>query len=256
MIPAKKSLGQNFLRNIGAISSIVRAAGDISGKKVLEIGPGLGDLTAELLARGSIVTAIEKDARLIPHLHERFSTEISSGMLRIIEADFLEIDLALMGPSYVIVANIPYYITGALMRKVLSRENPPETAVLLVQKEVGERVIAKDGKESLLSLAVKLYGKPSVAGIVKKEQFSPRPKVDSAILAITDIAVPHMSLEEEGRFWELTRAAFNQKRKTLGASLRTACGQESFGNAGIAENRRPESLSIAEWMSLIRSCRS
>lgn len=255
MIPAKKSLGQNFLRNIGAISSIVRAAGDVSRKAVLEIGPGLGDLTNELLSQGAIVTAVEKDARLIPHLHERFPGEIAGGRLHLIEDDFLRFNLEAMGASYAVVANIPYYITGALFRKILSRENPPETAVLLVQKEVGERVVAKDGKESLLSLAVKLYGTPSIAGIVKKEQFSPRPKVDSAILAIKSIAAPDLSLEMENRLWTLARTAFNQKRKTLGSSLGTLCSEEVFMESGVAKERRPESLSVAEWISLTRSCR-
>ncbi len=128
--------------------------------------------------------------------------------------------------------------------------------MLLVQKEVGERVVAKDGKESLLSLAVKLYGTPSIAGIVKKEQFSPRPKVDSAILAIKNIALPEISAALEDRLWTLARTAFNQKRKTLGSSLGTLCSGEVFIKSGISKEKRPESLSVAEWISLTRSCRS
>ena len=186
---AKKSLGQNFLKSKKALEAIV-LAGEISeNDTVLEIGPGQGALTEKLLETGAKIIAVEKDDRLIEFLKEKFSKEITSEKFEIIHGDILEIDLDfLKNKSYKLIANIPYYITGLIFRKFLSGNIQPEKIVILVQKEIADRIIARDGKESLLSLSVKVYGTPKKIMKVEKENFSPKPKVDSAILLIDTIS--------------------------------------------------------------------
>jgi 16S rRNA (adenine1518-N6/adenine1519-N6)-dimethyltransferase len=157
----KKSLGQNFLRSQKTVEEIVRTSNIQNDDLVLEIGPGEGVLTLELLKNGAEVIVIEKDDRLIPELTLKFKEEVENGKLKIIHDDALNVEISeIINKKYKIVANIPYYITGQLLRKFLSAKQKPELITVLVQKEVAERIVAKDGKESILSLAVKIFGTP------------------------------------------------------------------------------------------------
>lgn len=186
MIP-KKHLGQNFLTSVPARIAMVKA-GEVQEKDtVLEIGPGRGFLTQELLQTGAHVVALEKDSDLLPLLREAFSTYKN---FSVIEGDALTFEPTqetLQSTHYKLIANIPYYITGAIISRYLSHKNQPDVMVILIQKEVAERIIARDNKESILSLAVKVYGNPKIIKKVDKGSFNPIPKVDSAILSIQDI---------------------------------------------------------------------
>lgn len=258
MLFAKKSLGQNFLispRVVGAIA----AAGEIrEGERVVEIGPGKGVLTEALLAAGARVAAIEKDDRLIPVLAERFKAEISSSKLELVHADVLE-----MGPEdrdrvcsgeYKVIANIPYYITGQIVRSFLSASAKPSLMVLMVQKEVATRVIAQDGKESILSLSVKAYARPSLVMSVSRGNFFPIPNVDSAVLKLSDIKSPFSDARAEERFFEVVKAGFAQKRKRLAKNLEAVADKEAiaaaFAALGLDENARAEDVSLGSWLSL------
>jgi 16S rRNA A1518/A1519 N6-dimethyltransferase RsmA/KsgA/DIM1 with predicted DNA glycosylase/AP lyase activity len=171
---AKKSLGQHFLRSMSAVRSIVEAGLVTPVDTVLEIGPGEGVLTEALLATGAHIVAVEKDRDLIPILTERFAVELENGQLTLIEADILDFDpLAhkLEAGKYKLVANIPYYITGAIFEKFLSEKNSPITMVVLIQKEVATRIVARDNKESILSISVKAFGTPKLTAKVPASAF-------------------------------------------------------------------------------------
>ena len=186
----KKSLGQNFLRSKVVVDGIVSASLLEQKDLCLEIGPGEGVLTEALLKKGVKVIAVEKDDRLIPVLEEKFKNEISDYNLKIIHGDILELDIEkIIGKSkYKLVANIPYYITGQIIRRFLESQKQPVSITLLVQKEVAERIVSKDKKESLLSLSVKAYGEPKYVHKVSKGAFHPQPKVDSAVIFIEIIS--------------------------------------------------------------------
>jgi 16S rRNA (adenine1518-N6/adenine1519-N6)-dimethyltransferase len=252
MLFKKKSLGQNFLTAPHYLALIADTARIAQGEAVLEIGPGEGALTRELLARGARVVAVEKDRRLIPVLQETFKKEIEEKRFELIEADALEFDPTGLG-AYKLVANIPYYITGALMEKFLSHRSQPTSAVLLVQKEVAERV-AREEKESILSLSVKAYGEPKFIKAVPAGAFSPPPRVDSAILSIRDISRKNFSGgEQEKRFFGLVRAGFAHKRKLLRRNLEAVVGEragECLSAAGIPQDARAEDVKLEQWLAL------
>ena len=194
-LSAKKSLGQNFLTNPRVPEWMVDAAELTAGETVLEIGPGTGMLTREFLRRGARVIAIEADARAIELLQESFADAISGGGLTLVHADVREInpkDYGLASGKFKLIANIPYYLSGVLFRQFLSGEITPQTLVFLTQKEVAQR-IARDKKESLLSLSVKAYGLPRYIKTVSRGNFSPSPKVDSAIIAVYNISKEHFA---------------------------------------------------------------
>ncbi|MEK7129077.1 MAG: 16S rRNA (adenine(1518)-N(6)/adenine(1519)-N(6))-dimethyltransferase RsmA, partial [Patescibacteria group bacterium] len=205
---AKKSLGQNFLTSLAVVGDIVRAAKVTGGDVVVEVGPGKGILTAALLKYARRVIAVEKDDRLIPYLEEKFKEEIKNKNLTLIHGDILKLkieSLKLKTGSYKVVANIPYYITGQLLRFFLEHKNKPSSITILVQKEVGQRIVARDGKESILSISVKLFGEPRYVRKVSASVFSPKPKVDSAILNIENIRPPFKTKAEEGRFFKILK---------------------------------------------------
>ncbi len=256
-IHAKKSLGQNFLKSKKALSAMI-AAGNISaGDTVLEIGPGQGALTEQLLATGANIIAVEKDDRLIPILTEKFQKEITAGQLKIIRRDILELDFDfLKNHQYKLVANIPYYITGLIFRKFLEGPVQPSVIVIMVQKEIADRIVARDGKESLLSLSVKAYGEAKKVMKVEKEHFSPKPKVDSAILAITGISKDFFQGFAEKRFFQVLKAGFAHKRKVLSANCKPLFGARTadiFAKIGIAPKARAEDLTLDEWRALALS---
>ncbi|MSU55553.1 MAG: ribosomal RNA small subunit methyltransferase A [Candidatus Taylorbacteria bacterium] len=251
MVYAKKSLGQNFLRSKKAINDIVLAGKIIPGETVLEAGPGEGVLTEALLKAGAKVIAIEKDRRLVPLLSQKFALGISSTQLTLIEDDILKFDPSaykLIPGSYKLIANIPYYITGAFIRKFLEAEKQPETMVILVQKEVAERIVARDGKESILSISVKAYGVPKIIGIVKAGCFVPPPSVDSAILSIENISKKFFDGFSEEEFFCTVKMGFLHKRKKLSGNLRELGDIKStLSRLGMDANVRPEDLSLKEW---------
>lgn len=257
MVYPKRSLGQNFLRSKKILGDIVRAGNVLPGETVLEVGPGLGSLTETLLATGAQVIAVEKDHRLIPILQKKFSSEIASGKLILIENDILDFDVScsmLHVPCYKLIANIPYYITGALLRKFLGAEKQPSTMVILLQKEVAERIVARDKKESLLSISVKAYGEPRYVETVKAGNFSPTPKVDSAILAIENISKKNFDDCSEEKFFAIVKAGFAHKRKKLFGNLGLNKNEKKAISAktGIGENSRAEDLTLSEWKSLVK----
>ena len=245
----KKSLGQHFLHSRSYLQAIVHAAEIKAGERVLEIGPGGGALTRELLAAGAEVVAIEKDARLILVLRERFAGQT----LTVIEDDALEFNTEGHLLSYKVVGNIPYYITGALLRKFLSAEHQPSLLVFLIQKEVAER-IARSKKESILSLSIKAYGKPIFIKKVPRGAFAPPPKVDSAILAVKNISRNNFtSAAHEKKFFALLHAGFGSKRKLLKRNLEPLLGKNYtsiFTKEEIPEQARAEDVHLEKWLSL------
>lgn len=256
-IRAKKSLGQNFLKSKKALQAMIDAGKITSKDTVLEIGPGEGVLTEKLLETGAKIIAVEKDDRLIDTLNEKFSKKIENGQFRLIHSDILEFDLAwnnLKNQEYKLIANIPYYITGLIFRKFLSGKIQPSKIVIMVQKEIADRIIAKDKKESLLSLSVKAYGNVKKIMKVDKENFNPKPKVDSAILLIDNISKDYFKEINEERFFELIKTGFAHKRKMLIANLREKYGQNDlinmFHDAGISEKSRSEDLTLENWKEL------
>ncbi len=257
MFYAKKSLGQNFLKSKQAVRSII-AAGELhEADTVLEIGPGKGMLTEEILKHAGHVIAIEKDSRLIETLQEKFTAEISAGKFKIIEGDILETnisDLGLGDHSYKLIANIPYYITGQIIRLFLESVTQPERMVLMLQKEVADRIVARDGKESILSMAVKAYGEPKYIEKVPAKYFSPEPNVDSAILLIKNISKNNFADISEEAFFKIIKTGFAHKRKQLAGNLSDLYSKEkileTFAKCAIPEQARGEDLPFETWLAL------
>lgn len=258
---AKKSLGQHFLKSEKALSQIIEAGNIHAEDIVLEIGPGQGVLTERLLNVAEKVIAIEKDRELIPFLQEKFSDQIQAGKLDLVEADILRFDpevLRFYKKPYKLIANIPYYITGAIVEQFLSSSHQPEHMVLLVQKEVAERIVAKDGKESVLSIAVKVYGTPRIIAKVPAGAFTPAPKVDSAILAIDHISRTFFTDINEMHFFKVLKFIFGKKRKQIGGSLSdflkdTKKAQDILSEVAIDPKTRPENLPKQAWHNICRA---
>lgn len=241
MFRAKKSLGQNFLKSKKVLNKIVEAAQISKDETILEIGPGKGTLTKELVEAGAKVIAIEKDDRLIEDLSEKFQgTEIIHG-------DALEFNPKDIEGDYKLVANIPYYITGEIIEKFLSADHQPSLMVSLVQKEVAERIVAKDGKESILSISVKAYGKPKYVSTVSKRYFAPAPKVDSAIISIENISKDNFSNISEEKFFNIVKTGFAHKRKKVLSNLKE---KFDISKLDIPENSRAEELSVEKWLEI------
>ncbi len=257
---AKKSLGQNFLKSKSALNTIISTANPTSNDTILEIGPGKGALTEKLLSYNGKVVAVEKDDALYEYLSEKFASEIDSKNLHLIHGDILEstpISLDLRkNQEYKIVANIPYNITGQIIRKFLTGEHKPSFMVLLVQKEVAHRIVARDNKESLLSLSVKLYGIPKYIKKVPARDFSPAPKVDSAIISITKIKKPDLTPTQEALFFEILHYGFAHKRKILAGNLSEYYPrekiQELFSHLSLNEKIRAEDLKLSQWIEIVK----
>jgi 16S rRNA (adenine1518-N6/adenine1519-N6)-dimethyltransferase len=256
---AKKSLGQNFLMHPRIAERIVHEARLAPGMRVLEIGPGTGLLTRALLAAGHPVTAVEADVELVGGLRDTFAAEISSGKLTLVHDDIRTFDVSLHVPDdYAVVANIPYYITGEIIRSFLMAAHKPVSMTLLVQKEVAERIARLDPnrpKESLLSLSVKAYGTPRYCFTVPKGAFKPAPEVDSAVISIDSIRSDSFkSPEKEAYFFSILRAGFAHKRKRLMGNLGVLAPkdrlEQAFAGVGIAPDIRPEDLSLRDWQRL------
>ncbi len=254
-IRADKSLGQNFLQDVSALENIVLAAEIQEDDCVLEIGPGLGSLTRYLAVSAKEVTAIELDPDMLPPLRAVLTPHQN---VRVVHGDILKTAISeiIHKPDYLVVANIPYYITSAVIRHLLESDPKPRRIVLTIQKEVAERICAKAGDLSLLALSVQVYGKPSIAAIIPADSFHPAPKVDSAILRIDIYDQPLIPNDLLKTFFKLIKAGFSQKRKTLrnslssGLRIKTTESEALLTSAGIDFMRRAETLSIDEWKGL------
>lgn len=258
-IEAKKSLGQHFLNNTSVPRAMADAGCVEKGDIVLEIGPGTGVLTRELLNRGAKVIAIEADLRAIESLNESFKSEIMAQSLIIQHGDVRTIDLSALGlrPSaYKLIANIPYYLSGFLFRFFLEHEIQPSNLVFLVQKEVALR-IARDKKESLLSLSIKVFGEPKYVKTVGKGNFTPPPKIDSAIIAISGISKEKFSTFPQEYFFKILHEGFKSKRKQLLGNLADTLDRETlthiFSTLGIPLDVRGEDVSLSVWLTLSRA---
>lgn len=254
---AKKSLGQNFLNSKKIVSRIVDFANISETDMVIEIGPGRGILTSELLNKSGKVLSIEKDDRLILELNSKFSNEVSNGKLVIINDDALNFNLdEKIKSKYKVVANIPYYITGQIIRKLFETKNQPESITLLVQKEVAERLVATDKKESLLSLSVKIYGEPKYCFTINKSFFTPSPKVDSALIHIDKISRKKLVDINEESYFDILHAGFSHKRKQLVSNLCMLYEREKiesvFNSLNIDQKIRAEDLSVESWMEIVK----
>ena len=270
-IDAKKSLGQHFLNN-ARVPKLMADAGDVvRGDIVLEVGPGTGILTRELLSRGATVVAIEADARAIASLQEPFETELSSGQLTLVHGDIRSFpNFNLPSPSsggtlgldrfnglkphqYKVVANIPYYLSGMLFRLFLESTLQPSTLVFLVQKEVALR-IARDTKESILSLSIQVFGTPRYVKTIPRGNFTPAPKIDSAIIAVTDISRTHFTTLDTAFFFELLHIGFGSKRKQLLGNLTKIVDRETlttiFSTLNLPLTIRGEDLPLTSWLAL------
>lgn len=239
---AKKTLGQNFLSNPAIADKILTAGKVEKGDNILEVGPGMGFLTSALIEAGAIVTAVEKDDRLISPLKAKFP------QITLIHGDILTYTHS---GDYKIIANIPYYITGEFFRRFLQNTAQPSLMIIMVQKEVAER-IARDEKESILSLSVKLFGTPKYIDTIKAGNFNPVPKVDSAILAIYDIKKPQDVNEQY--FFDLVHAGFAHKRKVLIKNLEKIATKEAiervWNELSLNPKIRAEDIHIETWKKI------
>jgi 16S rRNA (adenine1518-N6/adenine1519-N6)-dimethyltransferase len=251
-ISPKKSLGQNFLSSGFYLEKIVQAASVTHNSCVLEIGPGLGSLTRYLAASAGRVTAVELDPKLV----EILQTELKdTPNVKVIHGDILAVPLDQLDleEGYVVVANIPYYITSAIIRRLLEAPVKPHRILLTIQREVADRVCALPGEMSLLSLSVQVYGLPKRVLTIPAEAFYPAPSVDSAVLLIDLYPKPLIPAENLDTFFTLSKAGFSQKRKTLRNSLSGGLGwkpdsvETLLAEAGIDAKRRAETLSLDEW---------
>lgn len=251
------------------LAAIVKTAAIKKRENILEIGPGFGVLTRELAKAGANVVAVEFDRKLAGYLSKEFK---SSKPVQIVQSDILslpnkEIAVLFGGAPYRVVANIPYHITGKIIKKFVSSDVPkPTSLTLLVQKEVAERVVAAPGRMSLLALSVQLYAKPSIALSVPKTSFWPEPEVDSALLVIDDVSekptpplVKGGKLIDEEKFWQIARIGFSNPRKQLrnnlaaGLDLSQDDVKSALKRAKLKETARAQELSIPEWIRLIRA---
>jgi 16S rRNA (adenine1518-N6/adenine1519-N6)-dimethyltransferase len=252
----QKSLGQNFLADHNALLKIVEDSNVGSGDRVLEIGAGLGSLTRLLAVQAGLVVAVEIDSHLFPALR---SVTQPFENVRLVQGDILEIPPGeiFTEDGYKVVANIPYYITSAVIRHLLEAEVRPERIVLTMQREVAERILNTDEKMSLLSLSVQVYGEAQIASHIPAECFYPRPQVDSSVLVIDVDEVPKLDRRATNELFRLAHIAFNQKRKMLRSSLRPTLGQDLetvstlLERADIDPRQRPETLALADWVKLI-----
>jgi 16S rRNA (adenine1518-N6/adenine1519-N6)-dimethyltransferase len=248
-------LGQHFLIHSWAARALAHVVPLHDGETYLEIGPGKGVLTKELLALGPVV-AVEKDHDLIPRLQERFAREITASTFKLVEADVRDVSSESLGlGAYVVAANIPYYITGEIIRQFLTARTQPRALALLVQKEVAQRIVSTT--ESILSLSVKAYGVPRIADKVPAKHFSPPPRVDSAILVVERVSKDFFSDITEDAFFRVVHAGFASKRKMVANNLAVVYGKEkslaALAVAQIPEKARAENINIEAWKSLTRA---
>jgi 16S rRNA (adenine1518-N6/adenine1519-N6)-dimethyltransferase len=255
---ARHNLSQNFLADVDVLEGILREADPDPGRGVLEIGPGLGFLTGGLLAAGASVTAVELDRGLVAVLRETFAEEMAAGALRIVEGDALDQDLVTLVPApYDVVANLPYHITSPILHRLLGAAPRPERLVLMVQREVAERVAAAPGDMSYLSVFCQYHARARVAFRVPREAFEPAPKVESAVLVLEPYAADdRLDAAAEDHLWRIVQAAFRERRKMIHNVLarqlpiEASRVDEALAAADIDRDRRPQTLAVGEWLRL------
>lgn len=263
-IRPKKGLGQHFLVNRHHLERIAGAADLTSADVVLEVGPGPGTLTAILARLAGHVVAVELDDRLIPYLREKFA---ATSHVTVVHGDILDSDPGhlveeILGQAspYKVVANLPYYITSAVLRHLLKSTRPPSLLVVTVQEEVARRMCASPPQMSLLAVSVQFYGRPRLVHRIPRGAFYPVPKVDSAVVRVDVYEQPTVEVPDRKAFFRLVRAGFGQRRKqlrnALAAGLGLSRGQVTtvLKAAGVDPRRRAETLTLQEWACLTRAC--
>ncbi len=258
---ARHSLSQNFLADPDVLQSILDLAVPEPGRRVLEVGPGLGILTGGLLAGGASVTAVELDRRLAERLGRFHEEEVASGALRLIQGDILDQRIpGLVASPYEVVANVPYHITSPILHRFLGEPPRPERLVLMLQREVAQRISAAPGDMSYLSVFVQYHATVRIAFTVPREAFEPVPEVESAVVEIRPIdplgTQPRLSPTDEGELWRLVQAGFRERRKKLHNVLSrrlpisAAAAAQALAASRIDGDRRPQTLSVDEWLAL------
>jgi 16S rRNA (adenine1518-N6/adenine1519-N6)-dimethyltransferase len=258
---ARHALSQNFLADPDVLQAILDLAGPEPGRSILEVGPGLGILTGGLLDGGATVTAVELDKRLADRLSRTQSEAIERGALRLIADDILDQKIAeLMVPPYDVVANVPYHITSPILHRFLGAPPRPERLVLMLQREVAERISAAPGDMSYLSVFVQYHATVRIAFVVPREAFEPAPAVESAVVEIRPHDPsgerPRLSADDEDGLWRLVQAGFRERRKKLHNVLSRqllkspADVAQTLASVSIDGDRRPQTLSVDEWLAL------
>ena len=254
-----KGLGQNFLIDKNVLQKVIDSADIKPNDVILEVGPGIGTLTQELAKFAEKVIAVEKDKKMIEILAETLKNYKN---IEIIHGDILKINSTnykLPTTNYKLVANIPYYLTSPLIRKFLESENPPSEMILMLQKEVAQRICSKPPKMSLLAVSVQFYAEPKIISYVSKNCFWPAPKIDSAIIKITPYRFRESVKTKTENFFNIAKAGFSQPRKQLAGNLAKSLKIEKVKiNSWLTENKinttqRAETLSIEDWKNLVSS---
>lgn len=252
MTGPKKSLGQHWLKDRDVLAGIAEEARITPDDTVLEIGPGLGTLTSELLRRAKKVVAVELDGDLARKLPGQFP----GTSLEVINQDILTFDLRTLPKKYVVVANVPYYITSKIVKLLTTATNKPRAIVLLIQKEVAERMAAQQGDMSILAVSSQIYATVRLGAVVPAEYFTPPPKVDSQVVILEMRETPLVSDEREKQFFRVVKAGFSAKRKKLRSSIASGLhvskpeAEALLLEAGISGEQRAEDLSIDDWLRL------
>jgi len=255
MAGPKKSLGQHWLKDREVLADIAEEAGILPGDTVLEIGPGLGTLTSELLRRAQKVVAVELDESLAKNLPGQFP----GTSLEVVNEDILEFDLRQLPENYVVVANVPYYITSKIIQLLTTATNKPRTIVLLIQKEVAERLAAEPGDMSILAVSAQLYARVRLGAVVPAELFTPPPKVDSQVVILEMRDTPLVDTGLEKTLFRVVKAGFVAKRKKLRSSLASGLhiskqeAEQILQQHGISPDDRAEDLSLENWIALAKN---
>ena len=254
MVFPKKSLGQHWLHDDETLQAMCDAVALTPADTVLEIGPGLGTLTSKLVKQAGQVIAVELDPQLARALPKR----VPAANLRVVQQDILKFNFVSLPSGYKLAANIPYYLTSNLLRLISEMPNDFSIAALLVQKEVAERVCARPGAMSLLSVGVQFYSEVSLGAVVPAELFTPPPKVDSQILVLHHRPAPLFPDVDERVFFRVVKAGFAQRRKTLlnslsaGLQLDRVAALALLEQANIEPNTRAQNLDLNEWYRLYK----
>ncbi|HUZ01253.1 MAG TPA: 16S rRNA (adenine(1518)-N(6)/adenine(1519)-N(6))-dimethyltransferase RsmA [Thermomicrobiaceae bacterium] len=251
-----KALGQNFLHDPKIVRRIADEADPAPTDLVVEVGPGLGILTAELARRAERVVAVELDHRLAEYLRDAFSDP----PVHVVGADILTVDLHLLtsGRPYTVVANLPYSVAAAAIERLLEADRPPIALVVMVQREVAKRIVARPPDMSVLAVAVQFHGRPRIVFRLGPGAFFPPPKVDSAVLRIDVNPEPRLTGERRLAFFRLVRAGFSQRRKRLANAIAASLDspkpdvEQRLRAVGIDPDRRAETLTVEDWLAVER----
>lgn len=254
MAGPNKSLGQHWLHDRSVLAHIADCAELAADDTVLEIGPGLGTLTSELLRRSQKVIAVEFDSELARKLPGQFPGK----NLEVIESDILSFDYSTLPTGYKVVANVPYYITSKIVKSLMTASNKPSVAVLLVQKEVAERLAAAPGDMSILAVSAQLFAEVTLGDIVPAKLFTPPPKVDSRVVVLRTRTTPLFTDISESEFFRVVKAGFSAKRKKLrsslsgGLSISKQDAEQLLEKAAISPDSRAEELDLDDWYRLAK----